>query len=334
MSQINKNTYVHRIGAVSSLSGVPVPTLRVWEARYGALNPCKSAGSQRLYNDEDVLRASLLRQLTANGHAISTVANLGAGELGALLHRQRQSKDRNGLMEQEPRSVSVAVVGLALAARLQKSQFLLGIPGVGLQITETLVDLDSAHARERHSHPDILMVRVNSLHLATHAALRNLIDQLGIAKVIVLYSYGQERVVEAMKIAGMIVRREPITDTDLAELINAVLLIDPRKTTGLAAPGVMIPPRKYSDQTLMQIAGISTNVLCECPRHVAELIAQLVNFEQYSKECLNNSQEDAHLHAQLSAISGSARAMFERALEMVAEHEGITLQPQSADPSH
>ena len=87
----------------------------------------------------------------------------------------------------------------------------------------------------------------------------------------------------------------------------------------------MIPPRKYSDQVLTQVAGISTDVLCECPRHVAELIAQLANFEQYSQECLNNSLQDARMHAQLSAISGTARALFERALEMVAAHEGIDL---------
>ena len=60
---------------------------------------------------------------------------------------------------------------------------------------------------------------------------------------------------------------------------------------------------------------------------MAELISQLASFEQYSQECLNNSVQDAHLHAQLSAISGSARSLFERALEMVAQHEGIALEP-------
>ena len=316
--------HLHRIGAVSSLSGVPVPTLRVWETRYGAFRPSKSGGSHRLYNDEDVLRASLLRQLTANGHAISTVANLGAAALSALLNQQRQSRGKKLPFEQSSRSVKVAVIGLALAARFQANPFLQG-GGVNFQMTDSLPDLDSALQSPWQGRPDILLVRVNSLHMAAHAALRRLIDQHAIPQVIVLYSYGQERVVEAMKMAGMIVRREPITDRDFAELINAVLLIDPRQANDFAQPGVMIPPRKYSDQTLMQVAGISTNVLCECPRHVAELIAQLAHFEQYSQECLNNSQEDAQLHAQLSAISGTARALFERALEMVAEHEGIDL---------
>ena len=70
---------------------------------------------------------------------------------------------------------------------------------------------------------------------------------------------------------------------------------------------------------------MSTQVQCECPRHVAELLAQLASFEQYNQECLNKSPQDAHLHASLHAISGSARALFERALEMVARHENITL---------
>jgi MerR family transcriptional regulator, light-induced transcriptional regulator len=73
---------------------------------------------------------------------------------------------------------------------------------------------------------------------------------------------------------------------------------------------------------------ISTNVLCECPRHVAELITQLSSFEDYSQECLNTSDKDAQLHAALKSISGSARALFERALEMVALHEGIELDTQ------
>ena len=89
---------------------------------------------------------------------------------------------------------------------------------------------------------------------------------------------------------------------------------------------MLIPPRKYDDIELMRVASISTDVLCECPKHVSEIITQLASFEQYSHECLNKSTEDAHLHAYLSSVSGSARALFESALEMVAKHEGIQLK--------
>lgn len=317
---------MHRIGAVSSLSGVPVPTLRVWESRYGAFKPEKTTGSHRLYNEEDVLRATLLRQLTEAGHAISTVANLEATRLSGLLHQQRSSRLQRAVVLDGPRTVSVAVVGLLLATRLQSAQFQEGLSGIAVRVSETVKDLAEAAVHAFSSTPDILVVRVNSLHLATQAALRRLVEQHRFSHVIVLYSFGQDKVVAALKLAGMIVRREPITDADLADLIRSLLLIDTSQPIGPAARGIMIPPRKYSDQTLMRMAGISTDVLCECPKHVAELIAQLASFEQYSQECLNNSVEDAHLHAQLSAISGSARALFESALEMVAQHEGISLE--------
>lgn len=77
------------------------------------------------------------------------------------------------------------------------------------------------------------------------------------------------------------------------------------------------------------MAGISTDVLCECPRHVAELIAQLASFEEYSQECLNHNTEDAHLHAFLRSVSGSARSLFENALEKIALHEGIDLSERN-----
>ena len=51
------NSPIHKIGAVSSLSGVPTPTLRIWEIRYGTFTPHKTSGNHRLYSDDDVLKA-------------------------------------------------------------------------------------------------------------------------------------------------------------------------------------------------------------------------------------------------------------------------------------
>ena len=87
-------------------------------------------------------------------------------------------------------------------------------------------------------------------------------------------------------------------------------------------------PTKYDPAKwvrLAKVAGMSTSVLCACPQHVAELILQLASFEAYCHSCLSRNANDAHLHAFLASVSGSARALFERALEKVAEHEGIKL---------
>lgn len=327
-AKLSKSNAGHRIGAVSALSGVPVPTLRGWEIRYGTFVPHMTEGRQRLYGDDDVLRATMLRRLTEQGHSISGIANHDAAKLNALLQQQDASQRRNATKSTSLETLNVAVVGLPLAARLASKKFKQIFSDNVLQVTYIFPDLDAALAAPLNTVPEFLLVRANSLHALVLAQLHRLLDRAPIRQVIVLYHFGQEHVVESMKRAGMVVRREPVSDYELADFFRSSLLMDAPQAMVHTGLGATIPPRKYDDATLTRMAGISTNMLCECPRHVAEIIAQLVSFEQYSQECLNKTTEDAHLHAYLHSVSGSARALFEHALQMVAEHEGLALQAE------
>ena len=312
----------YRIGAVAKITGIPVSTLRVWETRYGAFSPLKTEGKQRLFAEHDVSKALLLKQLSRAGHAISTIAGL------ALEHLRRMSNETNpapkGLAE-PGQPVSLAVVGLGMANRIESRHFALGLKQNQLKVTDVLTDLATASHAELSDKPQVLLIKVNTLQSSASTAIQALIQKHHIARTIVLYHFATEAVVQAMKLSGVIVRREPITDTELAELLQSVLFVSIDRPTTPGAAQAVIAPRKYSEETLSRVAGISTNVLCECPRHVAELISQLASFEEYSQECLNKSADDAHLHAHLQAISGSARALFESALEKIAQHEGIDL---------
>ena len=318
-------SYPHKIGAVSNLSGVPAPTLRIWESRYDCFAPHKTEGKHRLYTDDDVLKATLLKRLTENGHSISSVAALSCTALNELLQKQQSANQRKQLTEHPGSTVSMAVVGLTLASRIESKKFTLGFQHYAIQVTDIYNTLSQALESTGEHKPQILLIQCNSLHAGVQVDIHRLAEMHGALQVIVLYSFGQEPIIAAMKRCGMIVRRDPISDADLADLVNSVLLIDPAQSAVGLNSGTLIPQRKFNDMTLMRVSGISTNVLCECPRHVAEIIAQLASFEQYSHDCLNKSSEDAHIHAYLSSVSGSARALFESALEMVAQHEGIDL---------
>jgi DNA-binding transcriptional MerR regulator len=316
---------LHKIGAVSSLSGVPTPTLRIWEARYGTFSPLKSQGQHRLYSDDDVLKATLLKRLTEQGHAISNIAKLSSHALNQLLMQQQSSNRLQSRQRLEDHSISMTIVGLALAGRIESKKFTLCFHNQEIKVTDIFNDVTDALGASFTQPIQILLVKVNSLHAGVEIDIHKLAQNCQALQVIVLYNYGQQNIIESMKQSGMFVRREPISDSDLADLINSGLFVGvEQKNNGLVV-GAPIPPRRFNDATLAKIAGISTNILCECPRHVAEIIAQLASFEQYTHECLNKSSEDAHLHAYLSSVSGSARALFESALEMVAKHEGIEL---------
>jgi DNA-binding transcriptional MerR regulator len=316
---------LHKIGAVSALSGVPSPTLRVWELRYGTFVPQKSQGQHRLYSDDDVLKATLLKRLTERGHAISSLAQLASQELNALLVQGQDANRSRNEARLGGQPASMVVVGVALASRIESKKFTLSFIDQNIKVTNIFNDLSQALGARFERQVPFLLVKANSLHAGMQIEIHRLAQNCKAIQVIVLYSFGQENVIQVMKRSGMIVRKEPASDAELADLINSALLVGTEKeSTGLVV-GSVIPPRKYSELTLSRLANISTNVFCECPRHVAEIITQLANFEQYSHECLNKSAEDAHLHAYLSSVSGSARALFESALEMVANHEGIAL---------
>ena len=65
----------YRIGAVCRLTGISQHVLRVWEKRYGAVEPARSETDRRLYSESDVSRLSLLKVLVDRGQAIGSIAD-------------------------------------------------------------------------------------------------------------------------------------------------------------------------------------------------------------------------------------------------------------------
>lgn len=78
----------YRIQVVSELTGVPSPTLRAWERRYGIPTPTRTASAYRLYSDHDVAMVRRLRDLCSNGLSIAEAAKMvRASEEGAVTIR-------------------------------------------------------------------------------------------------------------------------------------------------------------------------------------------------------------------------------------------------------
>ena len=323
---------VHKIGAVSKFSGVPTYTLRVWESQHATFTPRKTAGQHRLYSDDDVLKATLLKRLIEQGHAISNIGRLGTQSLNALLLNQGTTNHLplKAQSDGDQDTVSIAIVGLALATRLGTKKFTLNFRSNPVQITDVFTDLTQALASDIQQTPDVLLVKLSSLHATTQLDLHRMAAHCGASQVILLYNFGPEHIVESLKGAGMLARREPISDSDLSELIQSARATYNGIKAGPSTVAATAKPRQYSEETLARVAAMPATVVCECPRHVAEIISQLGSFEQYSMECLNASTEDAHLHAYLSTVAGSARALFERALQVIADHEGIELGQEEA----
>ncbi|MBV9468531.1 MAG: MerR family transcriptional regulator [Abitibacteriaceae bacterium] len=91
----------YNIKVVARRTGLSPHVIRVWERRYRAVEPARSATARRLYTDAEIERLLLLRQATQAGHSIGQIANLPTPQLaelvaddkaaGALLESQKQA---------------------------------------------------------------------------------------------------------------------------------------------------------------------------------------------------------------------------------------------------
>ena len=332
------NTARLRSGTAARLAGVPVATLRVWERRYGVVAAPKTATGQRLYSAHDVQRLRLLKQLSDRGHAIGSMANL---PLDALLARAvgdpAHPAEAADSAEADPTLAlrRVVVVGRQAAHKLKS------VAGCTLQALYD--DLDAADTgsaavgtadlpSEALVGVDLLLVHLPSLQPAAARQVLALGIRLQARAIVVLYAFGTEAVAEQLRAAGVGLRREPVSAHELGRLIAQTLQTpEPAAAVApaLALALALAAPRRFSDAALATLAELPSAVACECPRHVAEIVMQLVGFERYSADCGSRSPADAVLHQHLSAVAGQARALFEQALAQVMAAEGIVL-PVSA----
>ena len=75
----------YSISDLEQLSGVQTHTIRIWERRYNALEPMRSAGNTRFYDDNHLRRLLNIVSLSKTGLKISQVCALSEAEVDKLL---------------------------------------------------------------------------------------------------------------------------------------------------------------------------------------------------------------------------------------------------------
>ncbi len=325
---------------------MPVATLRIWEQRYQAIRPITAASGHRLYSPADVERATLLRRLTAQGHAIGLLASLETEQMREMI-RAPEVHLANWVEANLQRSIKIVVVGQSLASRVQRSFYLqpLGLKVQLVGVFDSLAASVKAAGQADEPAADLFILQAGSLQTGVHQELLKAQDAWRAPSAAVFYRFSSAAARAELSNAGVEVLSEPSDDNSLRQWLSTLHNIDGQggKVTDVrhSTPPVSVSlgeqavsPPLFDDAALTQFAGLSTTVACECPSHLAELLLQVSSFEKYSSECSNISAADARLHAYLQHVAGSARMLFEKALEQVAIAEGLPLPTASIPASN
>ena len=333
----NKASPTFRSGAVARIAGMPVATLRIWEQRYQAVRPITAPSGHRLYSQADVERATLLRRLTAQGHAIRMLATLETEQMREMVHAPALSLPKNRPVAHEQAPMRAVVAGKALASRLQRlidRQSL--VPALQMvAVFDTLAEATKAAQHLDKSAVDLLLWQSASLQPGALHELRVAQDAWQAPSAAVVYRFSSAAGRAELTGAGASVLCEPADDDSLGQWLASLHRAETSDEIA-TAPDLTIPnansltkqsirPPRFGDAALTQFAGLSSAVACECPSHLAELLLQVSHFETYSGECANRSTADAQLHGYLQQVAGTARMLFEKALEQVALAEGLPL---------
>ena len=294
------------IGAVSRLLGISTHALRKWETRYGAISPARSEGGDRRYSEDDVDRLARLATLVGQGHAIGAIASLSDEALDDLLGSKR------AVVSQAAEPLRCVVVGSRLWAELEPASD-------RFQNTTLVAHVDHADELDRLQ-VDAVIAEIPTLGPDTRATIQALREKSGVDAIVAVYRYGSVEHAESFSDARTAILSRPMNLRELERTLRAIC-VDPNRPL----PPVGLPPHRFSRRVLADVAMMSPALACECPRHVAQLLIELSDFESYSADCENTKPDDAVVHRMLRRTAAIARSLFEDALIDLASHEDIDL---------
>jgi methylmalonyl-CoA mutase cobalamin-binding subunit len=79
------------LGFVARRTGLSPQLIRTWEKRYNAVDPARDGGNRRKFDEEQVRRLELLRDLTQFGHRISDLSARSTAQLFTMLEEARRT---------------------------------------------------------------------------------------------------------------------------------------------------------------------------------------------------------------------------------------------------
>jgi len=312
----------YKIGTVSKLTGISPDTLRIWERRYAAVTPQRSPGGGRLYTTDDISRLKLIRRLVDQGDTISVVAGLSHDELQARLSETRSV----AAIAAPSTPCRLAVIGELLALKLEAEKE--ALPDI--IIAASYDTLQAFQAEINAIEVDMLIIEQPTLQAETAIQVADWIARVNAYHVVIVYRFATRETLEKLPRSKCSTLRAPVDPQTVQSHCLAQIgqrsRVQVEDTDYTLVAGESALPRRYNDETLARLAGLSTTIKCECPHHLAELITSLGAFEKYSSECESRNIKDAELHAYLSTTASHARHMFENALSLVIEAENIELK--------
>lgn len=305
----------YRIGAVSRMTGIALPTLRMWERRYKVVTPMRTPAGGRIYNREHVARLALLQTAVQAGHQIGSVVHLSDAQLQARIRGSVGGQSAG-------RPSRIAVIGPSLPTLM-----------LSAEVADPTIELVASHADVRQASAlegtaiDALILELPTFHADDLDEVLDLLKAVRARLTIVVYAFTNRKLLRRLDLMEVLCIRAPADIPQLMRLCRLAQSHGGGPVSERALEDEAVPERCYTDAQLQRLGVLQSAVQCECPQHLAMQIASLAAFERYSHECEARTPEDLAVHQMLALASGRARHIMETALKKLLTAENIEIQP-------
>ncbi len=323
-TQLSPKRRFYSVSAASQVTGIPASTIRSWERRYRAVQPDRSVGGQRRYSEQDLMRLHLLRELVGNGHAISAIATMSQQDLEQTAAEVKPTP-APVRVEDAAKAIRTMTVGAHAGAHLAAAEE--NIPG--LQLQRQFATYEDALADDSGMQADLLVCHFPSLrpHQKTH--IESLRAHFRPLHTVIVYEFAPNSVVRLLRDRDVSLLQ---TFAHLGQLLRVLV---PGGLHGIEGNTKSRPPaaprfdarieRQFSSEELVkQVNANDITLLCECPRHLAQMLLQFYEFEEYTKGCEVGTPADARTHQEILVQTVAARSCVEEALSRALLHVATT----------
>ncbi len=300
------------IGAVSKITGISQHRLRVWERRYDVVSPRRSESNRRYYSGQDVRKLLLIKSLLDGGNSIGSIASLSIKQLEEKIKSDPYLKTSDN--KKKSFVIKAAVCGFDVVSKIENNSR--NLKNLKVQLLET--DFTTLKNKISKIDVELLILEYETLENQNIQEIYNFIGESGANHAVLIYWFSESKILESINKSLITPVRSPIELDELLIICNNLYNLCTDFELDLKNEA-----RIFNFSQLASIASCTPTVECECPHQLVTLIYGLLAFEKYSAECESRNIQDAKLHRFLYETTSKARSLIEKALEKVAEIEGI-----------
>jgi hypothetical protein len=299
MRRDNDSPELMSIGKLSTESGIHASTLRVWEARYQIITPIRTEGGARRYTREDCLRLKWIKALVDVGYKPRLLASLSLDELKVELDSATGASGAGASSHPDVRLGAFGSTAWA-ASFLSPPSF---DAARDVRRVESLSDLEQYVAGL-----DALVIFTNGLQASLAKRIADLSSAHPSKRWMVVYEFSSAMALSELQSTGVTCLRYPLSPIEFSAQLKSLLAERGRDSA---------PQRPFfTAESLQTILAEQHKILCECPKHLAQLLLSLHGFVEYSENCADDSPAEALVHKKLRDIATQSIMQLESGLKL------------------